>query len=803
MPSNLPGRIVLAIGACLLLTSVAFGRDADRIANIVNDVTQLNPIEVAEVIIPTRVEEIQTAVRNHPGPIAIGGGRFSMGGQTATERALHIDMRRFNQILAFSPTEKTITVQPGITWREIQAHIDPHDLSLKIMQTYANFTVGGSLSVNVHGRYVGQGPLVLSVRSLRLVLADGSIVACSPTERPELFYAAIGGYGGIGVIVETTLDLADNVRVKRDARKLPASEYAQHFAREVRNDTTAIFHNGDLYPPNYNTVMAVTWRRTDEPVTVPDRLIPVSDTYTWQPQIIDVLSDLPVGRQFVREYLIDPLVYSDERIEWRNYEASYDVAELEPASRTQSTYVLQEYFVPVAQFDAFVPKMAQVFREHDANIINVSIRHAHADPGTLLAWARQEVFAFVVYYKQAVSDEERAKVGEWTRAMIDTALSVGGSYYLPYQIHATPAQFHRAYPRADEYFAVKAAVDPTGKFRNKLIDSYYPGSYEELIRTREGITAYRRPEVRTYLTVPEWYLVFNPEEYADYIGKHPPSGFPYFSGIGEFWRLYAKTNDLANDEHEVDGGTHLMLMVIGTSFTVEQAVKGLYENTIGRLTEWTSTDTLTEEDRLIQRYQAEYAAFIHTYPWYDFPFYSKLKEFHEHSKLNEDNRLREIERSLAFSVGFGFKSLYAWFIRAGTKTVYDEDEGNIYAMVENLPSDATTWDSRLKIVQRLKDGRALISIPRYDPFRDVSVALAKHGVRFTEIAGNDEILTTFIGPADWKNDFGFGRVVFTSRILTDDTRQRFGIVTRAPDFGRLLADLSENHGVKLEHVYDY
>ena len=51
-------------------------------------------------------------------------------------------------------------------WCDIQRFVDPHDLSVAIMQTYANFTVGGSLSVNVHGRYVGQGPLILSVRAI-------------------------------------------------------------------------------------------------------------------------------------------------------------------------------------------------------------------------------------------------------------------------------------------------------------------------------------------------------------------------------------------------------------------------------------------------------------------------------------------------------------------------------------------------------------------------------------------------------------------------------------------------------------
>src|SRR5580698_6394602 len=140
-----------------------------RGAEIVNDITQLNPIKVERVVIPRTVEEISALVRDSTGPISIGGGRNSQGGQTATENCLQLDMRGFNKVLALDPTRKTITVQTGITWREVQEVIDPYNLSVGIMQTYANFTVGGSLSVNCHGRYVNAGPIIFSVMSIRVV----------------------------------------------------------------------------------------------------------------------------------------------------------------------------------------------------------------------------------------------------------------------------------------------------------------------------------------------------------------------------------------------------------------------------------------------------------------------------------------------------------------------------------------------------------------------------------------------------------------------------------------------------------
>lgn len=440
--------------------------------HIVNDVTQLNPVRVMAIVAPTSTEEVQEALRRTSGPVSIGGGRFSMGGQTASPGSVHIDMRGMNRILAFSPEHKAIHVQAGARWCDIQRFIDPHGLAVKIMQTYANFTVGGALSVNCHGRYVGLGPLVLSVRSLTLVLHDGTAMMCSREQRPELFYGAIGGYGALGVVVDVELDLAENKRVKRLHAVMPLSDYATHFKDHVRNNPRAVFHNADLYAPHYNTVRAVTWEETEDAVTTPARLQRPRRFYPLHRYFLWAISETPFGAER-REKLIDPLLYLTKKVHWRNYEAGYDVAELEPPSRLQRTYVLQEYFVPADQLEAFVPKMAAVLRRHRVNALNISIRHAMPDTETRLSWAPRETFAFVLYHKQRTRENAKSRVGVWTRELIDAVLSVGGSYYLPYQPHATPAQFHQAYPTAGDFFALKQAVDPHFRFTQVLWNKYY------------------------------------------------------------------------------------------------------------------------------------------------------------------------------------------------------------------------------------------------------------------------------------------------------------------------------------------
>src|SRR4029079_11834689 len=189
-----------------------------------------------------------------------------------------------------------------------------------------------------------------------------------------------------------------------------------------------------------------------------ERLQP-ADQGSWSRRLGYKLIAGAPGGHWLRRRVLDPLMFRGNPVTWRNWEASYDVSELETASRARFTYVLQEYFVPVGRIGDFVPRMREILRRHDVDAVNVSIRHALPDPGTLLAWAPEEVFAFVLYYRQGTDPNARREVARWTRELIDAALQSGGRYSLPSQPVATRAQLSRAYPGAARLFALKRRVD--------------------------------------------------------------------------------------------------------------------------------------------------------------------------------------------------------------------------------------------------------------------------------------------------------------------------------------------------------
>lgn len=805
------GLTLFAGGASILglwTTSV----DRPSPLTTVNDVTQLNPVRMGQVITPTSNGEVAQAIRDNPGPVSIGGGRYSMGGQTATPGGLQIDMRQMNRVLQFLPEQKLITVQAGIRWRQIQEYIDSAGLSVKIMQSYSNFTVGGSLSVNVHGRYIGLGPLVLSVRSIRIVLADGTLVNASPTENSEIFYGAIGGYGGLGVITEATLELADNVRVKRSDETLPMTAYRQYFFDHVRDGPDVVFHNGDLYPNAFNTVHAVTFTVTGDSVTVPDRLVPKDQSYKLNRFVYWVMSEWPFGKG-IRRVIIDPILYRGQPVVWRNYEASYDVAELEPSSRENSTYVLQEYFVPVEQFDQFVPRMGAVLRKHDVNVINISIRHAKPDPGTLLAWARSEMFAFVLYYKQDTDRKSREKVGVWTRELIDTVLASNGTYYLPYQPWATDAQFLRAYPRAPEYFGLKQKLDPTYKFRNSLWNKYYLPTQDpmerelapEIHQRLADSKGYSRDGGQTFLTHPEWYIVYSSDEYADYLKRNLPTSFPYLESIGQYWANYREAGKLIEGEYPYNFGYHVMLWVIGLSYSTELALKGLYENTIGRFSGWTADHQLSEEDQYAYEVAADYGKFIHVRPWYEYQFGSKLAGVWTDLPLWGKHPIRKWERKGFLTLEYGVKAIYGWLIKMATRTAYGSETDRMQMVVTGWDDRMATADSGVKVLEQLDSVHTLIATPRYDRFRDLMLTLGKSepGLTIREIAGNKEIFLTGVAPSGWTFSGAEGVVPYTQTLPTDSNRKRFTLRLPVNRLLTTLKQLDDEGQAKVDHIYDY
>ncbi|WP_375428581.1 hypothetical protein [uncultured Sphingomonas sp.] len=137
------------------------------------------------------------------------------------------------------------------------------------------------------------------------------------------------------------------------------------------------------------------------------------------------------------------------------------------------TDILHEYFVPRDRIVPFIDAMRTLFRSHDANLVNASIRAVGVE-GNALSYAPAPSFSVVLYLNQATDAAGTEKMRALTSDLIDLCADQGGRFFLPYQLHYSPEQLRRAYPDVHAFFAAKRAWDPGELFSNTWYARYAP-----------------------------------------------------------------------------------------------------------------------------------------------------------------------------------------------------------------------------------------------------------------------------------------------------------------------------------------
>jgi decaprenylphospho-beta-D-ribofuranose 2-oxidase len=443
---------------------------------VINDVSGLNPTTVLEIVSPTTEAEIQEtvqrAIRDHK-HISIAGKRHSQGGQTAAPNAILIDMTRFNQIRYLDRKTKVITVESGATWAQVQDYANQYGLAVEVQQASNIFTVGGSLGVNCHGRDPNFGSLIQTVRGFRLVTADGSILRASRDEHGELFSLVIGGYGLFGVVLDVELQLTDNAVYEKHQNSVNYRDYPLYFEQHVRGHPEIGLHYAWPSVRRKDFLQhfaAFSFVRTDK--RPPGVFNLQQETHLWRNRVGLAMSRRSkLGKDF-RWYLQETFAdRPDSHIISRNNAMRPEVAFLAFHSSADSD-ILQEYFVPVSRFVAFMDRLRHVLLERDVNLLSATVRFVPRDQETFLSYAREDSFALVLYINQELSESGRVKAQLWTRELVDAVLAEGGTYYLPYQRYPTQEQIRRAYPNLETFFELKRRYDLAETFFSSFYEYY-------------------------------------------------------------------------------------------------------------------------------------------------------------------------------------------------------------------------------------------------------------------------------------------------------------------------------------------
>ncbi len=446
---------------------------------MLNDASLLSPTRVfrhsvvtddtTDVLVTRLRAELKEAAASGR-TVNIGAARHSMGGQAIPADGQAVTLQ--HSFLSLDPATGVYTALAGMRWSQVIDALDPLGWSPKVMQSNHDFGIAATFSVNAHGWPVPQGPMGSTVRSVKMLLADGTLVTCSRTENADLFAHAMGGYGLTGLIVEMQIEAAPNQRLEPAFAELPAADFPAAFLAAV-NDPAVTMAYGRLNVDRarfFQDALLIAYRpaadQTDLPPASGSGFVAKAASYMYRAQLGNermkrfrwgvetTVGPKVAGGGVTRNSLInEPVITLDDR---------------DPAR----TDILHEYFVAPDRFGDFLALCREVIPQSYQEMLNVTLRYVAADPVSMLAYAPVPRIAAVMSFSQEMTARAEADMAWMTGRMIDGMIAIGGTYYLPYRPHATVGQFARAYPRAAEFAAVKRQVDPKLILRNALWDRY-------------------------------------------------------------------------------------------------------------------------------------------------------------------------------------------------------------------------------------------------------------------------------------------------------------------------------------------
>jgi len=446
----------------------------------VNDIhSQLNRTRVRELLRPRTRDELAEIVRSASRkglPISVSGCRHSMAGQQFATDSICIDTRALDRVISFDQERGLIETEAGIQWPKlIRTCLDARRNSanqwgIAQKQTGADtFTLGGSLSSNVHGRGLAMKPLISNIESFTMVNADGKAVRCSRDENGELFRIAIGGYGLFGLIDSVTLRLVPRKKLRRVVEIIRSDDLTRRFEERIAQE----FLYGDFQfsvdeksPDFLQRGVFSCYQPIDEhePIAAKKELRDAD----W----LDLLRLAYTDREKAFKRYSDYYLSTNGQTYWSDtsqlsaYLPNYAQKLREQIGGEESSLIITEIYVRRTNLADFLAQTAELLRSNRTIVIYGTVRLIEKDGESFLAWAK-EPYACIIFNLLTLHTPAgiEASVRSF-HALIDLAIARGGSYYLTYHKFAKPEQVMACYPQFKQFLALKRTYDPAERFQS-------------------------------------------------------------------------------------------------------------------------------------------------------------------------------------------------------------------------------------------------------------------------------------------------------------------------------------------------
>ena len=406
---------------------------------------------------PTSVDEVVEIVRYAAAsnltvkPIGAGHSFTAIAATTG----IQLDLDAVDGIIAVDGN--LVTFAAGTNLHQLPALLAPYGLALANMGDIDRQTIGGATSTGTHGTGAAFGGLATQIRAVTLVTADGEILRVSETENAHLLGAARLGLGALGVLVDVTIECVPAFLLSAIERPEPIAAVLESWAAA----TAATDHFEFYVWPHTTTVLS----KYNTRLPIDAERHPVSRLAGWWED--DFMSNTVLAAKLEVGRAIPRLTPAINRLATRLVgDRSYtDLSHEVFVSARRTRFVEMEYAVPFEAVPEIVREVHALIEKKRWKIsFPIEVRSAAADD-LWLSTASGRASGYIAFHRYHREDPT-----EYFRTIEHIMTTYGGRPHWGKMHNRDAESLRAAYPRFDDFVAVRDSLDPQRVFGNAYLE---------------------------------------------------------------------------------------------------------------------------------------------------------------------------------------------------------------------------------------------------------------------------------------------------------------------------------------------
>jgi FAD-linked oxidoreductase len=407
----------------------------------------------AAIAHPATIEELSAAIAGAAQKglrVRVAGAGHSFGDIVCTDGLL-LKLDRMADLIDVDRASGLVRVQGGITIKALSRRLALHGLAMENLGDIDAQSIAGAISTATHGTGARLANISSQVRRLTLVLADGSALECSAMRDGELFRAARVGLGSLGVIAEVTLRCVPAFVLRGVDAPAPLAETLERFEELALGNDHFEFYAF----PHADTALTRTNNRIEEQPRPRTRVSAYVNDVLLRNHAFGL--GCRIGRRFPRRIpqlnrLVTRLASRTERRE----SSAAIFASPRLVRFTEMEYGLPREHTP----DAVRRVLEMIPRRGFAVPFPIEVRTVARDDALLSTAGGRDSGYVAVHMFEGMAWEP------YFRAVAEIMDELGGRPHWGKRHFQTAATLRARYPEWDRFQAIRARLDPGGRFAN-------------------------------------------------------------------------------------------------------------------------------------------------------------------------------------------------------------------------------------------------------------------------------------------------------------------------------------------------